>query len=54
MAGLINLKLLTDFFNKIGHQRRFQLAPATSALPLISRSLSRAKRRSGPSTDVSR
>ena len=23
MAGLINLRLLTDFFNKIGQQRRF-------------------------------
>ena len=23
MAGLINLKLLADFFNKIGHERRF-------------------------------
>ena len=23
MAGLINLKLLTDFFNKIGPQRHF-------------------------------
>ena len=23
MAGLINLKLLTDYFNKIGHGRTF-------------------------------
>ena len=23
MAGLINLRLLTDFFNKIGPKRRF-------------------------------
>ena len=23
MAGLINLRLLTDFFNKIGQERRF-------------------------------
>lgn len=24
MAGLINLRLLTDFFNKIGHVRAFR------------------------------
>jgi hypothetical protein len=26
MAGLINLRLLTDFFNKIGPERRFAAA----------------------------
>jgi hypothetical protein len=31
MAGLTNLKLLTDFFNKIGHQRTFRDAHVTSA-----------------------
>jgi hypothetical protein len=34
MAGLIQLDLLTDFFNKIGHSRRFRDAPAKSASPL--------------------
>jgi hypothetical protein len=24
MAGLINLRLLTDFFNKIGHEQTFE------------------------------
>ena len=35
MAGLINLKLLPDFFNEIGHQRRFKRKPRTSASPPI-------------------
>jgi len=25
MAGRINLKLLTDFFNKIGHEETFEI-----------------------------
>jgi hypothetical protein len=33
MAGLINLRLLTDFFNKIDHQQRFEHVSATSACP---------------------
>ena len=31
MAELINLKLLTDFFNKIGHQRPFHDVRCSSA-----------------------
>jgi hypothetical protein len=27
MAGLTNLKLLTDFFNKIGQKATFEVAP---------------------------
>ena len=27
MPGLINLKLLTDFFNKIGQKATFEVAP---------------------------
>jgi hypothetical protein len=27
MAGLINLRLLTDFFNKIGHLQTFRHSP---------------------------
>jgi hypothetical protein len=30
MAGLINLRLLTDFFNKIDHQQRFEHVSATA------------------------
>ena len=32
MAGLINLKLLADFFNKIGPKRRFAAMQNTSAV----------------------
>ena len=35
MAGLINLRLLTDFFNKIGQERSFSGAHVTSAFPPI-------------------
>ena len=35
MAGPIISKLLTDFFNEIGHQRRFKRKPRTSASPPI-------------------
>jgi hypothetical protein len=31
MAGLTHLKLLTDFFNKIGPERRFAATPQASA-----------------------
>jgi hypothetical protein len=33
MTRLIHLELFTDFFNKIGQQRRFEGEPVTSALP---------------------
>jgi len=33
MAGRINLKLLTDFFNSIGQQRRFHDVRVMSAFP---------------------
>jgi hypothetical protein len=33
MAGLINLKLLTDFFNKIGHERTMQQGYRLSVYP---------------------
>jgi hypothetical protein len=33
MAGPINLKLLTDFFNKIGHKATFRAAETVSLPP---------------------
>jgi hypothetical protein len=45
MAGLINLKLLTDFFNKIGQERQICVDRAMSAVPpLATKMLSRSKR----------
>ena len=37
MAGLINLRLLTDFFNKIGHEQTFSsvLPPALNPWRLL-------------------
>jgi hypothetical protein len=35
MVGPINLKLLTDFFNKIGQSRRFRDVRVMSAFPPI-------------------
>jgi hypothetical protein len=32
MAGLINLKLLTDFFNKIGHELTFPIRAQANVL----------------------
>ena len=45
MAGLINLKLLADFFNKIGHSRHVDSAAtsATTSTTDIALSARRAK-----------
>jgi hypothetical protein len=53
MAGLLHLELLTDFFNGIGHQRRFERTPATSETSLRADiRLRRNIRRSGPLSDT--
>ena len=49
MAGLINLRLLTDFFNKIGHERRFHDVRDRSVHTLISDIPARSRNgREGP------
>ena len=54
MAGLINLKLLPDFFNEIGHQRRFKRKPRTSAFSPDSGHIAASHRSATKSADARR